>query len=444
MTDGILGLGYIGLEQYANSENTVEYANLPVLMYNKGLIDCISWSLWLGKPDSTTSQLALGGVDTGKFFGTLETQQILMDNLQYDLVSIDLRGVRLTLGDNSTFPLEDGTLEVSPDSGTTGIYLPTNITNAIYDHIGATFSNSEGLAFVDCAKVDNGTTLDFTFGSTTILISIKDLILPNPGGPSTGNMSCPLDLGSSDSIGTSILGIAFIRQVYIVYDFSHNQVSLAQANLDSTTNNVTAIGPNGVTGLSGVIVGSSINSNSTAGNSTTANGASHALSTGAKAGIGVGVALGVLILLALIAYFALRHRRRKEKAKELKKEPSSPNLPPPGDGYVKPELEASQGYRSTELESNTLKPKAPPVELEAPLAVHELPPAGLQELSSGQPVESELETERTAESGKVDSSTVDSSTVGSGTVNSSRQEVPRRKPLPSSTEATRDTATLPE
>ena len=388
-------------------------------MYNMGLIDCISWSLWLGKADSTTSQLALGGVDTGKFFGTLETQQILMDNLQYDLVSIDLQGVQLTLGDNTTIPLEDGLLEVSPDSGTTGILLPNNITNAIYAHIGATYDDSEGVAFVDCAKVDNATTLDFIFGSTTIAISVKDLILPNLGGPTTGNMSCPLDIFPSDSLGTSIIGIAFLRQVYIVYDFSHNQVSLAKANLHSTTNNVTAIGPNGVTGLSGVIANSPTTTNSTTTNPTAA--ASHGLSTGAKAGTGVGVALGVLILFAIATFFAIRRRRQSREA--TKKEPLSPNLPMPGDGYIKPELEASPGYRPSELENSTAI-AVPPAELEAPLAVHELSPTGLQELSSGQPVGSELGSDRPVSIG--------------------RQQVPRRKPLPSSTESTRDTTSLPD
>ncbi|KAJ6157295.1 hypothetical protein N7470_004887 [Penicillium chermesinum] len=45
--------------------------------------------------------------------------------------------------------------------------------------------------------------------------------------------------------------------------------------------------------------------------------ASSGLSTGAKAGIGVGVAVGALILLALLAFWFLRHRKRKQAAAEV-------------------------------------------------------------------------------------------------------------------------------
>ena len=56
--------------------------------------------------------------------------------------------------------------------------------------------------------------------------------------------SCYLAIASSSDV--SILGVAFFRNAYIIYDFTHQQVSVAPANFYSTTDNVTAIGAGGV------------------------------------------------------------------------------------------------------------------------------------------------------------------------------------------------------
>ena len=216
---------------------------------------------------------------------------------------------------------------------------------------------------MDWDKVDNATTLDFTIGSTTISVPLGDLLIANPGAPK--NKSCVVLLGSSDDLGLSLLGIAFIRQSYIVYDFSHNQLSFAQANFNTTTNNVTAIGPNGVIGLQGVTVGSPTGSTSA--------GTPYGLSTGAKAGIGGGVAVGALLLLGVIAFLFLRRRRNRRRQAV-------------STSFVKPELEATSGYQPSQPADSKAKPFIPPVELDAPekvLAPQELPPNVIQELGTG-------------------------------------------------------------
>jgi hypothetical protein len=342
-------------------------------MYNQSLIDCIAYSLWLDSVDSLKGQLILGGVDTGKFLGTLETVPVVMNDLQYKYVSIEMQGLAITLGDNTTINLHDGPLQVSPDSGTTEILLPSNVTNAIYEYIGATYDDNLGVAVLDCDKADIATTLDFTIGSTIISVPLGDLLIADSGAPK--NESCAVLLGSSDDLGLSLLGIAFIRQSYIVYDFSHNQLSVAQANFNTTTNNVTAIGPNGVIGLQGVTVGSPTSSTST--------DTPHGLSTGAKAGIGGGVAAGALLLLVVIAILFLGRRRLSDPAANRK-------------SFVKPELEATSGYQPSQHEDSKAKLFVPPIELEAPEKVsapQELPPNVIQELGTGQAVGHELEAD---------------------------------------------------
>ena len=404
---GILGLGYIGLEAAAGASTSNQYANLPVLMYTHGSIQCIAWSLWLDRLNASQGQLIIGGIDTEKFYGTLQTQPILMSNLQYQYVTIEMQGIQMTLGDNSTIALDEGTLQVSVDSGTTGLILPGNITDAIYKRVGIKLA--EGGPYVDCEKVDNSTTIDFTFGTSIISMPVGNLLLWSGNGP--GNMSCFADVQSGDGNGFpfSILGIAFIRHAYVVFDFSHNQVSLAPANLRSTKTNVTAIGPNGVLGLSGLSLSSPSSSSSPTGTSSTPSATAtppSRLSEGAKAGIGVGVGVGVPLLLAIIGFFILRSRKRRKQAGEKKDESTADGVPT-GD-WIKPELEASPGYKSSELDS---KPKGPIAELEAPgnsRQPAELSPHPLQELSSGQHTHTELDTDRSGDSRTGDMTTTTS------------------------------------
>lgn len=68
----------------------------------------------------------------------------------------------------------------------------------------------------------------------------------------------------------------YLSNAYTVFDYSHNQVSLAPLVKEATTPNVTAIDENGVASLSSVAA---------AGEESDRSGG---LSMGAKAGIGIG------------------------------------------------------------------------------------------------------------------------------------------------------------
>jgi hypothetical protein len=115
------------------------------------------------------------------------------------------------------------------------------------------------MTLIDCAHLYGSTTLThltFTFSpTTTITVPLRELILDIlPPSYSTEETSNPASracvfgiqstaLFSSDdddqpSSNFTLLGDTFLRSAYVVYDLSHYQIGLAQANLNSTTSTV--------------------------------------------------------------------------------------------------------------------------------------------------------------------------------------------------------------
>jgi Eukaryotic aspartyl protease len=141
------------------------------------------------------------------------------------------------------------------DSGTTYMYLPSDITKSIYNQVGASMDSRSGrvTAFVPCALANQDRTIDFTFSGIKISVPFNEVVLP-PGNTDAssiqfgdGTPACVFGIVPSQG-STSVLGDTFLRSAYVVHDLAHNQISLAQTNFNSTEDNIKEIGvgPGGV------------------------------------------------------------------------------------------------------------------------------------------------------------------------------------------------------
>jgi len=149
------------------------------------------------------------------------------------------------------------------DSGAPTIDLPEPLVSAIYAYLGATFIPSlGGTAVVPCNISTADAVFSFYFGggpdSLKISVPIADLIqpsLPLTDGTiysdSTHSSACPLLIRPSAGYAV-VLGDAFLRSAYVVYDLDNKQIAMAQANLTSTAApHIEEIKP-GVSGIPGV------------------------------------------------------------------------------------------------------------------------------------------------------------------------------------------------
>ena len=212
-----MGIGYIGLEQSQNS-----YANLPVRLFNKGLIDIVGYSLWFKSGNSSTAKLIFGGVDTNRFYGALETVPISMEQLQYQLVTVELSGITVTTS-NQTTNITDSPKTVILDSGTPSFVLGTKQLSKLGFQLGAVDDTSGGGYVKRYTELDNTTTIDFTFGGTNISVPVSDLVIPY------NDMFAFLNILPSATTGIDIVGLPFFRNAYTVFDYSHNRLGAVSA-----------------------------------------------------------------------------------------------------------------------------------------------------------------------------------------------------------------------
>lgn len=234
--EGILGIGYAANEAIEGVEGGREYVNVPQKMVQDGLINTNAYSLWLNDLDASTGSILFGGINTDKYHGTLETLPIIQIDGEYAafyiaLTAVGVKGVAGSLG-------KDLDTAVLLDSGSSLTYLPNNITSAIYSELGVTYSENEGAAFIDCNRASENWTIDYTFSSPTISVSLSELVVPI--GESNGKDICILGIAPADG-STCVLGDTFLRSAYVVYDLESNQIGLAQTNFNSTTDNILEI-----------------------------------------------------------------------------------------------------------------------------------------------------------------------------------------------------------
>lgn len=228
--EGVLGIGY-PINEAAVKAGFESYPNVPENMVNSGIIKTNAYSLWLDDIDASTGQIVFGGVNTAKFSGELATLPIIPQGDVYAEFVIALTAIGMD--GNAGSLASDQNIGALLDSGSSLMYLPQDVANKIYNELGATYQSDSGFAVVDCGLANQDKTVDFTFSSPTISVPMSELVIPN------GN-ECILGIGISS--GTAILGDTFIRSAYIVYDLSNNEISIAQTDFTSTSDNVVEIG----------------------------------------------------------------------------------------------------------------------------------------------------------------------------------------------------------
>lgn len=247
--EGILGIGYTLNEVQVNRFGLDEYPNLPKKLTDDNTISTNAYSLWLNDLDASTGSILFGGVDSDKYTGELGTIPILKEDGEYSEFIVALTD--MGIGGNKTSLFSGSDVPVLLDSGTSLMYLPDEVADAIFTQLGATYDSSEELATVDCSLADQNGTVDFGFSGLSISVAYRELVIVE--GVSRGQEVCILGVAlAGDS--TCILGDTFLRSAYVVYDLDNNEISLAQTDFNATSSNVQEIkaGASGVPGATAV------------------------------------------------------------------------------------------------------------------------------------------------------------------------------------------------
>ncbi|OAA77330.1 vacuolar protease A precursor [Akanthomyces lecanii RCEF 1005] len=206
--DGILGLGYDSIS--VNKMVPPFYQ-----MINQKLIDKAVFAFYLGKEDEG-SEAIFGGVDKDHYTGKIE--YIPLRRKAYWEVDFDA----IAFGDEVAELENTG---VILDTGTSLNTLPTDLAELLNAEIGAK-KGFGGQYTIDCAKRDSLPDITFTLAGSNYTLPASDYIL-ELGGSCVSTFT-PLDM--PEPVGPlAILGDAFLRRYYSVYDLEKGAVGLAKA-----------------------------------------------------------------------------------------------------------------------------------------------------------------------------------------------------------------------
>jgi len=210
--DGIMGLGYDTI--------SVERAVPPFYnMVNQGLIDEAMFSFWLARSADGAVQggeLTFGGYNEDRFEGKLTWAPVTRKG--YWEVKMD----SFFIGDKE---LKFDVGRAAIDTGTSLIACPTEIADAVNEKIGAK-KGFRGIYTVDCAAIPTLPDVTFTFGGSKFAVPASDYILQTPGGCISSFMGIDIPAPAGP---LWIVGDAFLRHYYTVYDLERNRVGFAKA-----------------------------------------------------------------------------------------------------------------------------------------------------------------------------------------------------------------------
>jgi hypothetical protein len=243
---GILGIGVYSGE--SAEDDGVNYPNWPVALKQAGYIQTTLYSLYLDDLSASTGQILFGGINTAKYTGDLYTlTSTSVDEAQWQLV--DLTGINIIKGTSPAISAYSGELLVMFDSGSSAIQVPSDAAEVIYSALGAVESGY-GIMVAPCTVREQDISFDFVFDGATMSIPVTAFVLPEGyigAGEANqtltgqhGEAMCTVEIEASDD-PPLVLGDAFLRYVYVVYDLDGSQISIAQANFDSTSDNIVAI-----------------------------------------------------------------------------------------------------------------------------------------------------------------------------------------------------------
>jgi hypothetical protein len=163
---------------------------------------------------------------------------IVPENGTYQEMLVTLSGITITnqTGVNTPITSSSFPTPILLDSGTSLMVLPSDIFSEFVSAFNAVDVDDTGDLSVDCAyqTTQSKGYVTFNFGDSSstaaINVPLDELILSIPGDPQT----CLLGIQEAAS-DIYILGDVFLRSAYVIYDLTHNQIGLAQANFESST-----------------------------------------------------------------------------------------------------------------------------------------------------------------------------------------------------------------
>lgn len=219
--DGILGLGYDTIA--VNGVQPPFYSMIEQKIINKPV-----FSVWLGDVNQGTEggEIVFGGLDPAHYTGKITYAPVVRKG--YWEVKMD----KMSLGGRE-FGDAETKMSAAIDTGTSLIVGSEAWAEEVNEVIGAK-KGFMGQYTIDCDKIEGLPDLVFTFGGVDYPLGPEDYTLRVKGGIGGGQgescISALTGIKLPDKLkGLWIVGDAFLRKYFTVYDLGNNRVGFAKS-----------------------------------------------------------------------------------------------------------------------------------------------------------------------------------------------------------------------
>jgi hypothetical protein len=205
---------------------TITYKNFVDELQAQGATATKAFSLALGSKSEQEGVVIFGGLDTGKFAGTLQALPIIPAKQSPDGVArywVQMNSMSITPPSGKSKTYANTSMAVFLDSGSTLTLLPTALANSIATDFGSGSVDSNGFYSVDCSLAKLAATVNFAFAGVTIKVPYSEMIRQTATGFGT---VCYLGISPNEDF--VLLGDTMLRSAYAVFDQTNAAIYLAQ------------------------------------------------------------------------------------------------------------------------------------------------------------------------------------------------------------------------
>ncbi|EEU37750.1 uncharacterized protein NECHADRAFT_4173, partial [Fusarium vanettenii 77-13-4] len=220
-----LPVGIMGLGPVFNA--TFDFREPYALVLDSLAVDSIiasrAYSLALGSASDDAGSLIFGGLDRGKFSGTLKKAPVVKSRDGGTRFTANLSSIGIDAGNGTRrqYSLKDTNFHL--DSGHTFSKLKADLAEQIFKDLGAELDEDLGFYLVDCKVRDHEGGVTFGFGGDkTITVPFHEFVYTAQG-------LCAVGLEPIKEGEQQVLGDSFLRAAYVVFDWDNENIHIAQA-----------------------------------------------------------------------------------------------------------------------------------------------------------------------------------------------------------------------
>ncbi|KAH8697201.1 aspartic peptidase domain-containing protein [Talaromyces proteolyticus] len=251
---GIMGLGFSDGE-FAVNKNLSRFNTTVQKMSNQGIINSAAFSLYLNNIENQ-GNILFGGYDKAKYHGDLQMMDLIGFDGTYKQWYVNLTALGLsTVSSNGSSPITwFGNSSIAGaafiDCGSPKMFLPGGGSMNLIPNVGGVYDPEASSSLIPCSAInDTKTFVDIQLGGSDpngplIKIPISNLVEPYTGTKKNvsinGEKACSFGLSPGPD-DFQVLGDAFIKGAYTLFNMDTHSVSMANVKLNTEKSDIVAV-----------------------------------------------------------------------------------------------------------------------------------------------------------------------------------------------------------